>query len=220
MQQVLGMSQLNNHLGIALIPNDRVFDQKMVVFAYNRFDHFAVLQSSLHYVWVWEYGTKNLSLVNYSPTTCFETFPPPEDFLGEVTIQSLVVIGKAYYDLRQQIMEQRDMGFTKLYNSYHDPAETSAEIEKLRRQHVEMDQAVALAYGWNDLDLGHGFHETKQGRRYTISEAVRRIVLDRLLALNHQRYAEEIEAGLHDETKAKGKGRSRKADAAEPNLFL
>ena len=33
-----------------------------------------------------------------------------------------------------------------------------------------MDQAVAAAYGWNDLDLGHGFHETKQGVRYTFSE--------------------------------------------------
>ena len=34
-------------------------------------------------------------------------------------------------------------------------------------------------------------HETKQGLRYTISEAARREVLDRLLALNHQRHAEE-----------------------------
>ena len=54
-----------------------------------------------------------------------------------------------------------------------------------------MDQAVAAAYGWQDIDLGHGFHETKQGIRYTISEAARREVLDRLLALNHQRHAEE-----------------------------
>ena len=54
-----------------------------------------------------------------------------------------------------------------------------------------MDKAVATAYGWQDLDLGHGFHETKQGIRFTISETARREVLDRLLALNHQRHAEE-----------------------------
>ena len=33
-----------------------------------------------------------------------------------------------------------------------------------------MDQTVAEAYGWSDLDLRHGFHETAQGLRYTISE--------------------------------------------------
>src|ERR1041384_2385085 len=53
------------------------------------------------------------------------------------------------------------------------------------------------------LDLGHGFHQTKQGERYTLSEPARRTVLDRLLALNHQRYAEEVKAGLHEKKKAK-----------------
>ena len=47
---------------------------------------------------------------------------------------------------------------------------------------------------WSDLDLGHGFHQTKQGIRYTISEVARREVLDRLLALNHERYAQEQSA--------------------------
>jgi len=71
-----------------------------------------------------------------------------------------------------------------------------------------MDEAVARAYGWNDLELGHGFHETKQGLRYTISEEARREVLGRLLQLNHERYAEEIKMGLHEKGgKSKGNGR-------------
>jgi len=56
---------------------------------------------------------------------------------------------------------------------------------------MEMDYQVAKACGWEDLDLSHGFHETKQGLRYTISEEARREVLDRLLLLNHERYEEE-----------------------------
>jgi hypothetical protein len=70
-----------------------------------------------------------------------------------------------------------------------------------------MDQAVATAYGWSDLDLDHGFHETKQGIRYTISESARRTVLDRLLALNHQRYENEVKAGLHDKKQGSGGGK-------------
>jgi len=41
------------------------------------------------------------------------------------------------------------------------------------------------------LDLGHGFHETAQGIRFTVSEAARREILSRLLKLNHERYEEE-----------------------------
>ena len=53
--------------------------------------------------------------------------------------------------------------------------------------------------------MGHGFHATKQGERYTLSEPARRAVLDRFLALNHQRYAEEVKAALHDKKKSKAK---------------
>ena len=87
-----------------------------------------------------------------------------------------------------------------------------------------MDKAVAAAYGWDDLDLGHGFHETKQGTRFTISESARREVLARLLKLNHERYAEEVAQGLHDKKgKAKtpkaGRGRKSKVSSGEPDLF-
>jgi hypothetical protein len=68
-----------------------------------------------------------------------------------------------------------------------------------------MDEAVARAYGWEDLRLEHGFHETKQGLRYTISETARREVLDRLLLLNHERHEEEVRAGLWDEKTGKPK---------------
>ena len=73
-----------------------------------------------------------------------------------------------------------------------------------------MDQAVVAAYGWQDPGLGHGFHKTKQGDRFTISETARREVLDRLLELNHQRYAEEVAQGLHNKKKTKGKGQKVK----------
>ena len=114
-------------------------------------------------------------------------------------------------------MRARNEGLTATYNRFHRPAEQSADIAELRRLHVALDHAVAAAYGWSDLDLAHGFHETRQGLRYTISEAARRTVLDRLLALNHQRYAEEVAAGLHDAGAKKAKGaKKRSVSAAAP----
>ena len=77
------------------------------------------------------------------------------------------------------------------------------------------------AYGWQDLDLNHDFHETKQGIRYTISEVARREVLNRLLELNHQRYAEEVAAGLHDKkakkTAGANRGRKKKSESSSVN---
>jgi len=110
-------------------------------------------------------------------------------------------LGANYHSLRETIMHCLDEGLTDLYNRFHDPDETSADIRKLRDLHVEMDQAVAAAYGWDELDLGHGFHETKQGLRFTFSEPARREVLQRLLKLNHERYEEEVEQGLHSKRK-------------------
>ena len=83
------------------------------------------------------------------------------------------------------------------------------QMEQLRQLHVEMDNAVAAAYGWN-IELDHNFHQTKQGLRYTISEPARREVLDLLLQLNHQRYAEEVEMGLHDKNRKKSKPKNSK----------
>src|SRR5581483_5196487 len=81
--------------------------------------------------------------------------------------------------------------------------EHSADIQRLRDLHVEMDNAVAAAYGWTDLDLRHRFHETAHGIRFTLSEEARREVLARLLQLNHERYEEEVRMGLHDKRKTK-----------------
>jgi hypothetical protein len=64
---------------------------------------------------------------------------------------------------------------------------------------------ITAVYGWSDLDLGHHFHETNQGERYTLSETARPTMLDRLKALNHQRYEEEVKAGLHEKKRPKTK---------------
>ena len=119
-------------------------------------------------------------------------------------------------------MLSRHEGLTKTYNRFHDSDETSADIQKLRQLHVEMDNAVAAAYGWTDLELDHGFHDTKQGVRYTISEPARREVLQRLLKLNHERYAEEVKQGLHEKKKPKATKSMKEAKAntqAGPSLF-
>ncbi|HEY9766899.1 MAG TPA: type IIL restriction-modification enzyme MmeI [Coleofasciculaceae cyanobacterium] len=201
---------------------DIVFHEKIVIFPIETNSFFAIMQSSFHWEWARQYtSTLGAITLNYSPTDCFETFPFPvrnksfslESISPSGLTTNLEIIGETYYNHRQAIMQTRQEGLTKTYNRFHDPAEASEDIVKFRQLHVEMDYAVAQAYGWEDLlegeSLNHDFHETKQGLRYTISEPIRREVLDRLLQLNFDRYAEEVAQGLHD--KKKGKKKRKKA---------
>ena len=114
--------------------------------------------------------------------------------------------------MRFEMFEKQGCGPTALYNHLHNRNTATTDIQKLRDLHIEMDQSVAAAYGWTDLDLDHGFHETKQGPRFTISESARREVLARLLNLNHERYAAEVQQGLHSDKKARKQNARRSSD--------
>jgi hypothetical protein len=108
-------------------------------------------------------------------------------------------------------MSRTQLGLTKTYNRYHSQAETDPGIAALRALHVALDNAVRDAYGWSDLELDHHHWETPQGVRFTVSPAAKDELLDRLLELNHRRYAEEVAAGLHDKKSKKAPAKRAKA---------
>jgi hypothetical protein len=205
--------QATKYVEFAVIEGKIVFSHAVAIIASDSFGMFAALTSSFHKAWVRSYCSYNLALLRYSPSDVFDTFSMPS------SLSAVDCIGERYYRHRRQIMLARQEGLTKTYNRFHGPDETAEDILKLRELHVEMDNAVAAAYGWTDLDLGHGFHKTKQGLRFTISEPARREVLTRLLKLNHERYAEEVAKGLHGKAK-KGGAKTRKPRKNDEGLTL
>ena len=218
--QVLVKAQVSKTWAWEFLPKGWVYDAKLIVAAFDDFTTFGLLQSSIHWEWSIYFGTTLRLDMSYTPTTNFDPFPFPRSG------QPIERCGEKYHQHRSQMILDRQEGLTKTYNRFHDPDDGSTDIQKLRDLHVEMDKAVAAAYGWNDLDLGHGFHETKQGLRFTISEPARREVLQRLLKLNHQRHAEEVKQGLHDNKKKSrralgGKRKAKKVTkpAAAKTLF-
>jgi hypothetical protein len=205
----------SKHHTLVFIGQGIVASHMTVVFPLKSWAEYCFLQSDLHWKWVLEYGNKLENRPQYTPSDCLETFPFPHQIHG------IGGIGKNYYLHRQTVMLSRQEGITSTYNRCHNPDESAADLQKLRELHIEMDETVAAAYGWEDLDLGHGFHETKQGTRFTISEKARREVLARLLKLNHERYAEEVAQGLHDKKgKPKATGRTRKKPSAGEDSLL
>lgn len=197
MQQVLVGVLHTKYWSVTSYSPSLVFSHALAVFAVSDFGYLAVLESFLHESWAREYSGSLETRLRYTPSDCFDTFPFP------AKQAPLGIFGERYHELRCRIMLAHGEGLTKIYNRFHNPVEESADIQNLRQLHVEMDRAVATAYDWTDLDLGHDFHETKQGIRFAISEPARREVLQRLLSLNHERYAEEVKQGLHGKAKPK-----------------
>lgn len=149
----------------------------------------------------------------YTPTDCFETFAFPKN------LSLLSEIGRVYHTRRTSLMKAKNLSLTDVYNRFHAPGEDDSDILDLRRLHARMDELVMRSYGWADFGLVYGFHPTKHGLRYTIDEPARLEILDRLLALNHERYAEEVAQGLHNKGKNTAKAKVKAPEEHQGLLF-
>jgi hypothetical protein len=167
-----------------------VYSHAVGVFAYDDAAHLALLSSAFHYWWAITYASTMRTDLRYTPSDVFETFPQPD------MTPRLGADGDELDKFRRTLMLERQMGLTTLYGRVHNSAIEDDPIQRLRDIHMEIDLATAEAYGWSDLSLDHGFHETRQGVRFTISSMARAELLDRLLELNHKRHADEVAAGL------------------------
>jgi len=215
LSRVLVCSFVSKHLPFAFLPCGWVYSKELAVVPTDDAADFAALQSSVHALWARHYSGTLKSDLSYSISDALRTFPLPA-----VQTHERRVAGEEYLLARTAMMTSRECGLTATYNVMHLSADTAADATQLRTLHAALDRAVVAAYGWDDLieKLQHGFYPTKQGERFTIHPDARAEILARLLALNHQRHAEEVAAGLHAPTsgkpaKAKKAKRPAKADA-------
>jgi len=200
----------------------------------------ARLKYTLHEVWARKYSGALETRLRYSPSDCFSTFPFPEG-LWQTANPHLAELGEHYHEQRRALMHQLWLGLTDIYNQFHTRDLTPERVAKvskktleeaesgytgiiaLRRLHFELDTAIGNAYGWHDLNLGHDFIEVEtlpenDRVRYTISPAARKEVLKRLLALNHQRAAEQAASAPAAKSKTK-RPRKIQANEGQDDLF-
>lgn len=198
---VLISTRVTKHLVFSFVPNIMVYDVGVNVFTLPQYSDFATLQSSIHAAFVWKHASRLKNDLRYTPSDVYLPFPKPKIDSPKV----LEELGEAYHQLRSEIMLETQIGLTKLYNRFHDHEDTEEPIVEMRDLHKQIDEAVASAYGWDDLDLEHDFHEVdylpKNDRvRFTISEKARNEVLDRLTLLNKERFAQEQKGVLKTAT--------------------
>lgn len=169
----------------------------------------AVLSSTTHRTWALTAGGR-LGVGNdptWTNTTCFATFPFP--VLTDTAASKLAVLGEQLdvHRKRQQAAHPA-LTLTGMYNvleklrsgeALTDKERTIHErglVSVLRQLHDAIDEAVLDAYGWGDLlpllQVAHGnvssiTPETREEANRAFDDAV----LERLVALNAERAAEE-----------------------------
>jgi hypothetical protein len=228
------ISQISKHLAFAFCPTDVVFSQNCIVFSISTYKEFIVLQCQIHNVWAKLFGSSFEDRPIYTTTGCFETFPFPPGFESNPILEQA---GREYYEFRAALMVRNNEGLTKTYNRFHDPEETSPDIQRLRELHTAMDRAVLDAYKWTDiptdcefiLDYEDDEEDENEGKgrkrkkpwRYRWPDPIRDEVLARLLALNAQRAEEERLAGAAAVISPQRKSaKVKKSKDEHPDLFL
>lgn len=105
-----------------------------------------ILTSNTHRQWVRVQSSTLKDDTRYTPNTCFETFPFPQNPTKKVT-QQIRAKAIELHEYRSQQMEDKQWGITKLYNTYFD--EPASQLHKL---HKELDKLVLKAYGFKAKD--------------------------------------------------------------------
>lgn len=181
---------------LEFLTTQHVFGDALVVFAYDDFYHFALLQSYVHETWLRRQASSLRTDIRYTPTDCFQTFPFPQTAqpLAQRAAQDA---GEHYYEHRRATMLARQLGLTKTYNLFHDPECKDEDIAEMRRLHTAMDEAILRCYGWEDIDLSYGFYPNDRGKiRYMPSRAAQRELFTRLIGLNQLIAAQEAAQGI------------------------
>ncbi|WP_240432957.1 Eco57I restriction-modification methylase domain-containing protein [Taibaiella koreensis] len=118
LDQVMAVALTSKTVAITLLPSNQVFSHSLGLFAYNDFASFCVIQSTIHNIWAWLYGSSMKSDLRYTPSVCFETFPFPLK-VSDKYIEQMKFIGNNYYGARKTLMKEAQIGLTKVYNLFH-----------------------------------------------------------------------------------------------------
>ena len=207
----LATCQTAKHRFYVWLPSLVLPAQTVIAFARSDDFFFGVLHSRVHEVWSLKLGTRLETRPSYTPTTCFETFPfphptPDQESAIAAAAKELDTLRSAWLNppewTREEVLEFPGSADGPWARYVHDPDargigsvryprlvarddDCAAKLKKrtltqlynqrptwLDLAHRRLDEAVFAAYGW-PADLGD------------------EEILERLLALNLQRAAEE-----------------------------
>ncbi|TWI07288.1 class I SAM-dependent DNA methyltransferase [Aerolutibacter ruishenii] len=201
--------ETSKHRVFVFLSEETLPDNMLTVIATDDASILGVLSSITHVTWALAAGGR-LGVGNdprYNKTRCFEPFPFPA--AGE-NHEDLIRIHAEHLDThrKRQQAAHPDLTLTGMYNVLDklrsgEPLTAKERtvhehglVSVLRQLHDDLDAAVLDAYGWSDLTallrVAHGNDAPAEGQtRDDAKRAFDEAILERLVALNAERAAEE-----------------------------
>lgn len=194
--RTLVVAQTTKYLAPVFVKTAQVFSSQAIVFAFDDYFHLGLLSSSVHESWVLRYTTFLGGTMRYTPSKVFETFPFPSGRSSKIADAAA-----EFERLRDRYMREFDLALTAFYNRFHDSGSVDPRLSEIRQAFCKLDKEVVEAYGWESIELNHGFREVDRlpendRLRFGIDDEARKEVIRRLLRLNLQRATDESQHSL------------------------
>ena len=203
LKRYIGTTETAKHRVFSFISGDVLPDQKIRVVTVDDAALLGTLSSSVHVAWALAAGGR-LGFGNdpvYNNTRCFEPFPFPSTDTGltpNLTTRICALAEQLDAHRKTQQAAHPDLTLTGMYNvleklrtgealnAKEKLIHSQGLVSVLKSLHDDLDAAVLAAYGWSDLQSALTEHTKPEARAAAV-----KTLLERLVALNAQRAAEE-----------------------------
>ena len=203
LKRYIGTTETAKHRVFSFISGDVLPDQKIRVVTVDDAALLGTLSSSVHVAWALAAGGR-LGFGNdpvYNNTRCFEPFPFPSTDTGltpNLTTRICALAEQLDAHRKTQQAAHPDLTLTGMYNvleklrtgealnAKEKLIHSQGLVSVLKSLHDDLDAAVLAAYGWSDLQSALTEHTKPEARAAAVET-----LLERLVALNAQRAAEE-----------------------------
>jgi len=179
-ERCITIPRTSNLLMPRFAPANSLFDIGVVVFATDDYRVWGQVASSVHYHWTLSYAATTRDDPSYAPKRVSDTFP----WMLNAGQQTLATAN--FESLLESACAQAG-GLRPVLNQFNSEATVKPYIAELRESFVELDREVMQWFGWSDLTPRYGIRTRNNLTRFTFDRDTRTAVLDRLLALNHDR---------------------------------
>ncbi|WP_316227962.1 Eco57I restriction-modification methylase domain-containing protein [Bradyrhizobium sp. SZCCHNR3015] len=169
-----------------LAPTKWIYTNKVVLIGIERGDELAICLSSFFRLWLEAYsGGRLRGWLTISINESIAKFPLPVDRVSKTAVDA----AEKFNELLVDWAKRNDVGVTAAISALHSQDCVDEHISRLRELLSTIDNAVAEAFEWTDIDLAKSFFPsddptTSVPTKYDISRSAKAVCLDRLLALN------------------------------------
>lgn len=209
-EHFIGYSKNTKYPAGMLAPSGWIYTNKVLLVGMEQDDLYAISLSTGFRAWLEKFsGGKLGETLSLSISESLAKYPVPERSVATEGVDAATQFNR----LAVEFSAAHGCGLTDVMNAIHSPDNADATIVELRRLLPVIDAEVAVAYGWDDVDVNYDFREFGGGSandkwRWALSDDATSAVLDSLVELNRERFEATANASGRAPTRKRRRARA------------